>query len=172
MHPDKKTASHSRTTPYHKTLGAITNDTRMTREELFSSIKTGIKSNKDSIEFKWCSDIRELKSIAVKVYEHENHLSLDLGIIEVFENIKLNYVTDSNNDFKLKGIRGTYAHYSDAKELTNKLIDTIGKPDQFTDVQEHLFAHWSDNNVVVQVCTRDHHGGPWFEYSISKKNCT
>jgi hypothetical protein len=144
----------------------------MKRKEIFLKIKSGIKSSRDNFEFKWCSDIRLLKNKAVNVYEHENHLSLNLGEIEVFENIKLNYGTNSNNEFKLKSISGTYADYKDAKCLTERLIETLGEPDEYTDVQEHLFAYWSENDIIIQVCTRDHHGGPWFEYSISKKSCT
>lgn len=142
------------------------------RVEIFASLKDKIVIVSKNLELKWCSDIRLLKDKAVNIYESENNLSLDFGEIEVFGNIKLQFGTNSGDNYKFTRIIGTFAQYKEAKILTNKLIDILGRPDEFTDVQEHLFAYWTANNIVIQVCQRDHHGGPWYEYSISKKNCT
>lgn len=144
----------------------------MTRTEIFFNLRAKINIPELSSELIWCTDIRQLKDKAIKVYEHDNHLSLDLGEITIFENIKLRFGTNSNDDYKLKRIVGTYANYSDAKALCDLLIQILNSPDEYYDNQEQLFVFWSDENIEIKVCTRDHHGGPWFEYSIIKKNCT
>ena len=144
----------------------------MTRTEIFTNIKSRITVPEINGDLIWCSDIRTLKNKATEVYEHENHLSLDFGEITIFNNIKLRFGTNSNDNYKLKSITGTYAKYQDAKALCDKLIPILNNPDENYDVEEQLFVSWADENIEIKVCTRDHHGGPWFEYSITKKNCT
>jgi len=149
------------------TLGAIT---KMKTETLFDKIINGIKLNNGNI-LEWNTELKTLIVYSDKHFIGNEYITLDFGIQELTNGIKLKltatellnenkYFTDIGSGLKSK---------EETLSLIDKLKSELGNPNEFYEGDYGIFTHWENNDNRIEIITRDHHGGSWFEFHIKTK---
>lgn len=140
------------------------------RDYIFESIKKGIKLENGHL-IEWWTELSELIKFSNNHYQDDSYISLQFGELKLFENIDLNISTSklTRDGTTLTSVGTGIRDKKEVKSLIDKLIHVLGKPDEFYDGDYGIFTHWENNNNRIEIITRDHHGGSWYEFHIKTK---
>ncbi|QXP68527.1 hypothetical protein [Polaribacter sp. AHE13PA] len=142
----------------------------MKTKELFDKIINGIELNSGET-LEWNAELKTLIPYSNKHFIDNEYITLDFGIQELVNGIKIKLtVTEILNENKyFTNIGSSLKSQEETLSLIGKLKSKLGDPNEFYQGNFGIFTHWENNDNRIEIITKDHHGGSWFEFHIKKK---